>query len=327
MPVKYLRKALLGLALALLLCVGAGAYTFSSVDGVCDVDTSGTCRFTVSGVIDFAEPVTEFSIPLGEHVSGASAEIYATSVRKENGVSALVFTREAGFSGQMNVTWSYTIQNTVTENGKSQMFSVPLLAAQGGDVAKLSYTVKLPKAFSASPVFSSGYYADGIDNYMDISVEGGVITAAVKQKLMAGDALVLSVWTWTRGISPCAMSRGQTLLADRLLLIACWVLALLLWFFKMRYRLPKPGSQTRPPAGGQCWGHASAFWLVIRRERALMAADWAANGYLTIIRRADGTCCLHRRMVMGNERESYETKVFQALFSKGDTVGGAGAAV
>ena len=75
MPVKYLRKALLGLALALLLCVGAGAYTFSSVDGVCDVDTSGTCRFTVSGVIDFAVPVAEFSLPLGEHVSGGSAEI------------------------------------------------------------------------------------------------------------------------------------------------------------------------------------------------------------------------------------------------------------
>lgn len=100
MPVKYLRKALLGLALALLLCVGAGAYTFSSVDGVCDVDTSGTCRFTVSGVIDFAEPVAEFSIPLGEHVSGASAEIYATSVRKENGVSALVFTRRRGSPGR-----------------------------------------------------------------------------------------------------------------------------------------------------------------------------------------------------------------------------------
>ena len=30
MPVKYLRKALLGLALALLLCVGAGAYTLPS---------------------------------------------------------------------------------------------------------------------------------------------------------------------------------------------------------------------------------------------------------------------------------------------------------
>lgn len=318
MPVKYLRKALLGLALALLLCVGAGAYTFSSVDGVCDVDTSGTCRFTVSGVIDFAEPVTEFSIPLGEHVSGASAEIYATSVRKENGVSALVFTREAGFSGQMNVTWSYTIQNTVTENGKSQMFSVPLLAAQGGDVAKLSYTVKLPKEFSASPVFSSGYYADGIDNYMDISVEGGVITAAVKQKLMAGDALNLSL-DLDAGYFSMRHVAGQTLLADRLLLIACWVLALLLWFFKMRYRLPKPGSQTRPPAGANA-GVMRCILAGDTPELALMAADWAANGYLTIIRRADGTCCLHRRMVMGNERESYETKVFQALFSKGDTV-------
>ena len=132
-------------------------------------------------------------------------------MRKENGVSALVFTREAGFSGQMNVTWSYTIQNTVTENGKSQMFSVPLLAAQGGDVAKLSYTVKLPKEFSASPVFSSGYYADGIDNYMDISVEGGVITAAVKQKLMAGDALNLSL-DLDAGYFSMRHVAGQTLL-------------------------------------------------------------------------------------------------------------------
>ena len=133
---KYFRKVILLIGLLAMLCIGvkAAPYTFTTMDATCQVDSNGVCRFSVTGVVKFHQSVTEFVIPLGQNVSNAEAEIYNTAVRKIDGVSALVFEREAGFDGEMNVTWHYTVRNTVATSADKQIFSVPLLAAQDGDV-------------------------------------------------------------------------------------------------------------------------------------------------------------------------------------------------
>ena len=49
------------------------------MDGVCEVDANGTSHITVTGVVNFSESVSEFTIPLGPNVKDAAAEIYTTS--------------------------------------------------------------------------------------------------------------------------------------------------------------------------------------------------------------------------------------------------------
>lgn len=300
----------------IVLGIGASAasYTVTTMHGDCLVDSDGTCHFTVSATLRFQEPVTEFSIPLGAHVRSATAEVYSTKVRRENGVRCLVFSREAGFSGRVELSWSYLVRNTVVDTAAGQKFSVPLLAAQPTDIAKLSYTIQMPEEFTGTPVFSSGYYADGIDNYMDISVKDGVINAEVKQKMMVGDALMLSLETPPSYFS-MRYAAGRTVLTDRIVLLLCWPLALLLWFFKMRYPLPTLRMQPHPPAAANA-GVMRCVLAADAPDLALMVVSWAVNGYLTITQRDDETVCLHQRMPMGNECEIYETKVFQALFYK-----------
>ena len=67
MQVKYLRKLLFSLLFLFLLAVGVSAapYTFTTMDGTCDVDTNGNCSFRVTAVVNFQDAVTEFTIPLG----------------------------------------------------------------------------------------------------------------------------------------------------------------------------------------------------------------------------------------------------------------------
>lgn len=317
---KRIRRFLLVLGIALLLSISACAasYTFTSMDGVCEVDANGTSHITVTGVVNFSESVSEFTIPLGPNVKDAAAEIYTTSVRKEDGNSILVFEREAGFAGEMNVTWTYTVRDTVKTLDDSQLFTVPLLAAQPGDVAALSFTIKMPKPFTENPVFTSGYYADGIDNYMDISVDNGTITAKVNQALMAGDTLSFSLST-EPGYFAMHNVAQQTVPVDRIILILCWVAAAILWFFKLRYPFPKLDRRSHPPARTNA-GVLRCIVAADQPDLALMCACWAASGYVSIRRMQDGTVLVQQRMAMGNERDEYETKIFNALFQKNTSV-------
>lgn len=320
MQVKYLRKLLFSLLFLFLLAVGVSAapYTFTTMDGTCDVDTNGNCSFRVTAVVNFQDAVTEFTIPLGQNVSNAQAEIYHTSVRKENGVSVLVFEREAGFAGEMNVTWTYTVRNTVATASDKQVFTVPLLAAQSGDVAALSYTVTMPGSFDSNPVFNSGYYADGIDNYMTVAISEGVITASVNQVLMAGDALTMSLTT-EPGYFSMRDAAGRTVTADTIILVLCFLLAIGFWLWKLRYALPRITIRSHPPTGANA-GILRHLITDDNPDLPLMCAGWAASGYLSIHQDRTGAVRLQQRMSMGNERDVYETKVFQALFSKANTV-------
>lgn len=317
---RFLRRLLFSTLLLALLTVAAAAapYTFTTMDGTCQVDANGTCRFSVTGVVNFHETVTEFTIPLGQNVSQAEAEIYTTSVRKDNGTSILVFSREAGFAGEMNVTWHYTVRNTVSTSSSSQLFTVPLLAAQDGDVTGLTYTIHMPDAFSQTPVFTSGYYADGIDNYMDVSISEGVITTKVNQTLMAGDALSMSLTT-EPGYFSMRNAVGRTVTVDTVILILSFVLAIGFWLWKLRYPLPRLSIRSHPPTGANA-GVLRHIMTDDEPDLALLCANWGSAGYLTIHWQQDGNICLQQRMAMGNERDVYETKIFQALFQKDRTV-------
>lgn len=317
---RTLQKILLSVLVLILLMIGVSAapYTFTTMDGSCQVDNNGTCRFSVTGVVEFHETVTEFTIPLGQNVSQAEAEIYTTSVRKDNGNSVLVFSREAGFAGEMNVTWHYTVRNTVSTSADNQIFTMPMLAAQEGDVSNLTYTIHMPDVFSETPVFTSGYYADGIDNYMDVSISEGVITTKVNQTLMAGDALSMSLTT-DPGYFSMRHAAGRTVLIDTVLLILSFILAVTFWFWKLRFPLPRLAIHSHLPTGA----NAGVLRYIATNDEpdlALLCANWASAGYLSLFQQADGAIFLQKRMPMGNEREIYEIKIFEALFQKGDIV-------
>ena len=110
---KHLFRLALVCGLLFLLTTAAAAYTITAYDGSAVVDESGVCQITLQTTLRFDEPVTEFSLALGPGVSGAQCQSYDGKAHRRDGVTYLDFTRESGFSGEITLTTTYRVRNTV----------------------------------------------------------------------------------------------------------------------------------------------------------------------------------------------------------------------
>lgn len=312
---RFLRAvSLIGLLALLCMPALASDYTWSKFDMECRADQTGSTAVTVTATADLSSAMDTLTVPLGAHVSGVTATGASYRTRRHNGIIQLEFTPTSGFTGALPISWSYTVNNAVTTLEDGQQFALPLLGAQTGDLGNASYTITLPDTFEQAPVFTSGYYADGVDNYMDISVASGVIQAKLKQPLMAGDTLNVSL-SLPADFFNLRHVAGQSVKADRIALLAAYLLCAVYWFFRLRSPLLRLRRQSRAPAGVSA-GVIPYLLYGNPPDLALQAVFWAGRGYLTMHREATGPIVLQRRMVMGNERNADETKIFAALFSQ-----------
>ena len=314
-----MRRFALAILCVLMLCTAVFAADVQvdtmSID--CVVDENGTARVSSTLHLTLEGSPDSLTIGLGPDVSGARAEGYAYKARRRGGATELVISSENGLPASMDLNLFYTVRNTVDADAGGQEFSIRLLGGIDGDIAACDLKLTMPKAFAATPSFVSGYYADGIDNYMDISVADGVLTASFTQPMLAGETLDLQLQL-EAGYFTLHNVAGRTLKADRILLLVLLALALLYWLRFLRCGLPRAQRRPHPPAGV---GPGEAGTLLTRQapDLALMAVNWAANGYLHITRTRHNQVYLEQLMPMGNERSPYEATLFRQLFQR-DTV-------
>lgn len=316
---KKVRFLLLFLVCVFALSLPVSAAADASVETMevsMDVDQNGTALVDVFLQVELDKPMDRFSIALGPDVSGIRVEGYSSRVERDNGQKIVHITGENGLPASMDLRLSYTVRNTVQSDSDVQQFGVRLLGGiKGAAIEKFTAKVQMPAGFEAIPEFASGYHADGIDNYLDIQVtEGGLLTASTTSSLLAGETLDLKIDT-PMGYFTLHNVAGRTLLVDQILMILLALFVLGYWWKVLRYPMAAVTPQSRPPMGVEP-GTAAALITGQTPDLALMAMDWAANGYLRVVRQRGRKVVLIHQMPMGNERRPYEQEAFAKLFAR-----------
>ena len=312
-----LRRLILVLCCMLLLslCANAAAARAETMKVAMTVDENGTTKAEVSLHLVCDGSVPRLSIALGPNVSGVRLDGHSSEVTRSGGQTTVVLTDETGLPAEMDLHLSYTVRNTVDPDSESQRFSLRLLGGlQDADIEKFTANIQMPGGFDAIPEFSSGYYAEGIDNYLTIHVSAdGLITATSMDSMLAGETLDLRLETGPDYFSVHNVA-GRTLLVDRIAMIVLALFGALYWWRALRSPLPRVEPQTRAPMGVEP-GVAGLLTVGAGPDLALMALNWAACGYLRATRVRGGRLLLTQLIPMGNERSSYEQAVFQRLFA------------
>lgn len=317
----------LGIVIFTLLCILALSAGASAADARVEsmevdlsVDENGTARVDASLHVVLDESVESFSLGLGPDVSGVQVSGVSARVKRMDGQRVVVVSGENGLPSALDLQLAYTIRNTVQSDGDAQIFTVRLLGGiKEASIDKLSVRVKMPAPFETMPEFTSGYYADGIDNYLDIQIsEQGLLTAISTEPLLAGETLDLKLST-PSGYFTLHNVAGRTLLVDQILMVLLVLLGVAYWWRSLRSAWAGVSAQSRPPMGVEP-GVTALLMTGQNPDLALMAMNWAASGYLRVVRLRGQKVMLIRQMPMGNERSVYEQELFARLFDKNPEV-------
>lgn len=316
------RVLLLLLCCVVLTLAGPGVQAANSLSSSAEVAANGSCQMAVQLELVLDKPVQKLVIPLGAGAENASVNGNPVKIRKVDGMPAVVLEQEPGFTGAQSMTVRYTLRDCVGPKTEWNL-QLPILP-EGLDypIEKLTFQVTLPGAFSQTPVFSSGYYGEDIDNYMTVSVTENVISGSVDVALRDRETLTMTMHTDPE-LFPRWGETGATLRFDRLAMALCALAALLYWVLRLRWRPVSVTPQTQVPVGVGA-GEVGSRLKAQSPDLALMAVAWAQMGYITIHVSQERDVTLHKRMDMGNERSSYENKVFQAVFGRGQLVDAGG---
>lgn len=286
------------------------------------VAQDGSCRVTVVAEIDFSGAPQTLLLPLGVDATDISLAGYSYRTREYNGVTCLLLSNDVGFSGSQSFTFSYALPCSVTEQIGSQLFTIRLIP-HGWEYAIEQYevTMTFPSEITAQPSWTSGYYNDIIDNYLNIQVDGSTVTAQSNTPMRDRETLTMEL---KFADSPFDLRNlpGKTVPVARIAFYILILLALGYWFFTLRSPLPHSVRQTTADMETGA-GELPCLMFGEAPDTAACLAHWANLGYLTIVRNARGRVILHKQMEMGNERKLAERKLFYAVFRKSDTCDGA----
>ena len=304
---------------ALCATVWAADTTVKSLHTDCTVAQDGSCDVVLTAEISFADGTQSFAIPVSAQGKNVSVSGYTFTRERAGDYTMLNLQSETGFSGERQLVISYHLAETVLDKGDSQDFAVTLLyPAWPCAIERYDIMVTLPGSFEGFPTILSGYYGDLIDNYMDVQIRDGVITAVLneKQTLQDHESMSLSL-TLPEGFFDLRFLAGKTAPVDRLLFWMFLLLGLLYWAVFIRSRLVLASRQTMPPMGMGA-GAVGYALTQSKADLALMLVEWAGLGYLTIHRTRKGRLFVQRQIDMGNERKPYEVAIFQTLFQRKD---------
>ncbi len=307
--------ALMLLLCLLLLTVPVQGAELHSWDVQAAVKNTGETTVTAEAVVRLDAPTNELVFPLGTGAKDLTVNGISLKIKKVDGVPSAVVKSEAGFSGTLKFTLCYTLRNCLDTKGQWDLV-LPLVADNSPHtVQQLSFRVTLPGK-AAMPTFQSGYRGEDVDNYLNLTLDDNVIVGTVSTELRDHENLILIMKT-----DPTVFPRvGQMAKLGLWCAIGAavfWVLALVYWFFFLRWCPFRTVKQTRIPAGIHC-GQVGSQLLAQNPDTALTVLSWAKAGYLTIHVNRDRAVILHKRMAMGHERSRWEQKLFRGIFGRGN---------
>lgn len=275
---------------------------------------SQTIKMEVYGVL---EEIT-FAFPAG--AKNRVVEGYRTKSSIEDGIRYLTVRNKSGFGGEQVFNLSYTLKDLVSAGEESQKLTLPLLEAQKYPVGVVALAVNLPETFASMPRFSSGYYGELIEDYMTINTTATAVTATVNDILQDSDSLTMHLTVQEGYFSGRFGSGGGGFL--RILALVLALIAVIFWWKGIRHSTLRVHSRTLPPDGVNP-GDVPFLLSGGKADFNLLVSHWATLGYLSFYVNKSGHVILRRRMSMGNERRTFERKLFDLLFGEGELCDGA----
>lgn len=300
--------------LAFLIVPVMGAGNASQIVVSATVNTNESCYVTVTVTLQAGQTVSRFPVPkeaINVALSGNRVGTYATEQAQ------IVDVSRAGLA----FTVSYTLPDVIhTGTAGTPELELPMLS--GFELpSQLEFTVNLPGKIGAKPAFSSGYHHANIEKDLSVKTNGNAVQGTSVTELKDHETLTMTLAV-EQGWFPDAPLEFLGSDADEIAMVICAVAALLYWLIFMRFLPPKRRLSTTAPEGITA-GQLEAVLTLGKADLSQMALSWAQLGYLQI-QTGRNRVVLHKKMDMGNERSSFEQRVFQKLFGKRSSVDTAG---
>lgn len=311
----------------------------SRVDLLCTVNADGDALVSATVLLRLEAAYEDFYYPLPPNakdvkMNGSSAKVTRTDSAANVDISKIT----RGYTGDASIRFEYTVPDAVRvvkveTNGKAEtagkskyplQLDLPMLSGFPYPVESLSFTVTMPgSTFTSKPTFTSIYRQNSIEADLKWEVRGSQIIGSSVRAMndREGVDMILSDLPedMFSGVSTY-MREGNPELVP---MIVFAVLALLYWLLFLRALPLTPTASTTPPAGITA-GEMGCHLTLSGVDLTGMVFSWAQMGYLLIHMDGNGRVLLHKRMDMGNERSSFENKVFRALFGSRRVVDGTG---
>ncbi len=296
--------------------VSAASDEISSLEVEVEVDSSGTSHVTLNLQAQFASTAKEFLIPLGTD----AYDVYASGAfdtDSRGDVEYVVYENEFGFNGTQSFSCSYSLPCTMTEDEGGQHFTLQL-PEQGFSlpIQRYKLTVRFPVEVTELPTWTSSYYQEVIDNYLNIQVTENVVIASSNIEFRDHETVTMELRFQPESFNLRHLP-GQTTGFTTLCFFLFMVLCLVYWFLRLRskeVRVHPLQAVNLDSAAGElpCQLHG------LSPDMASLFAHWGNLGYVVIRKNRRGQLCIEKTMDMGNERKPAEQRLFQALFSRSD---------
>lgn len=314
---------------ALILCIFLFALPVHAANAAESVSTSavvtenGACQVTIEVKIRLDEPARGLKFPLGTDINSVTLNGTAAPLHQSNGITSVDLSHMDGKTGTYSCTIVYTVNSVVTtdEKGKQEI-NVPLLYGFPYIVEHMEFSVNLPTEFDTVPAFFSGYHGQDIERQMTTYTSANMIHGTLEQELKDSETLYLRLEAPV-GMFPASRTFGGSLTFDAAAMGVCAALALLYWLLTMRTAPRFPRSRATVPEG-ICAGQMASYLVRANADLPLMVLQWAQLGYLIIHHDENGRVLLHKKMDMGNERNTFELRCFRDLFGRKQMVDATG---
>ena len=308
------------LALVIAMACSAGAVTQASVMRTyCTVAADGSCQFTVTATLHLEQQIPDLTFPIPEEATSVTLNGSRVRTQTKDGYRLVDLSGSLGtVTGDVSITIGYNLSDVVTtEDGKLQL-QVPLMSGFGYPVQNMEFSVTLPGQVPEKPAFSSGYHKANIEKDLEVSVNGTIVSGKALKSLKDHETLVM-----TMAVPDDMFPRTHIELPDmdamNVAMTLSAILALLYWMLFLRCAPPRRMLRAIPPEGCTA-GELGAVLHLKHADLTTMIFTWAQLGYILIHIDRQERVTLHKRMEMGNERGTFEQRVFGMLFGRRGSV-------
>lgn len=318
-----MRRILIALVCCLLLTMAASAANHvTDLQSTTTVSSDGTCRVTVTTVLQLENAPGKLYFPLPAQARDVTLNGTITRAPLSDGRRNVSLSGLIHGPGTYTFTIQYYLPDSVAEVDGNLTLSVDLLSGFAYPVEKITFSVMLPGAVSQDPRFTSSYLQQSVSEIMTWSMENGILTGTVQRRLQDQETLTLNLPV-TEEMFPQPLAKRMALDIAVTGMGIFTLATLVYWFVTMRCPPARRSRRTLPPVGitagdlGMCLTDQGV-------DFTMMVVSWAQMGYLLLQPDDNGRILLHKRMEMGNERSEFEVRYFKSLFGKRTIVDGTG---
>ena len=332
------RMVTLLLCCLMVLGISVTAYadsTASHIQNYSTITSDGTCEVTLTVSLHIETPQEDLTFPLPKEAENIRRDNGSVKTSKTANATLVHLDNLKDFTGDIMVRFTYTLPQTVSlsyplnQTGKANekqqkdlYLNLPLLCGFDHPIEAMKFDVMLPASISTRPTFTSTYHQDSIESLISYSIESNMLTGTISSRLKDNETLSMQLLV-TPAMFPSVSTYERTGNPEYVPMGIFAGLALLYWLVFLRCAPLLRVRRTTPPEGITA-GEVSTRLHLDGADLTMMVVSWAQLGYLLIHLDDNGRVILHKRMDMGNERSSFENKVFRSLFGKKRVIDGTG---